>query len=75
MRKPVHTYDRAGVTRYVANMGLAVPNIIRLGTLTNGPFTRDTIRFYGFYEYTGWSGFLRKVLMGIKARINDGKAS
>lgn len=59
------------MTQYVANMGVALPNIIRLGQMTSGPYTRDTIRFYGYHEYTGWSGFLRKVLMGIKARLSN----
>ena len=56
---------------YVKNMFITIPKIIKLGTMSDKKtYTKETIRFYGYFEETGFKGFFRKVLMGIKARIN-----
>lgn len=32
--------------------------------------TTDALHFYGYYEYTGWKGFFRKVRLGIKHHVH-----
>ncbi|QDP64153.1 MAG: hypothetical protein Unbinned2250contig1000_12 [Prokaryotic dsDNA virus sp.] len=57
---------------YTKNMFHTIPKIIKLGTLSDHrTYTKETIRYFGFYEDTGFKGFFRKVLMGIKAKINE----
>tara|TARA_R110000751_G_scaffold217509_2_gene320549 strand:+ start:301 stop:486 length:186 start_codon:yes stop_codon:yes gene_type:complete len=57
--------------QYVKNMFITIPKIIQLGNIPEKrTYTKETIRFYGFFEETGFKGFFRKVYMGIKARIN-----
>jgi len=52
-------------------MFITVPKIIKLGTMSDSKtYTKETIRFYGYYEETGFKGFFKKVYMGIKARFN-----
>lgn len=51
-------------------MAKAIPNIITLGRMAPRSYDADTSVFYGFYEYSGFTGFFRKVYMGIKMRIN-----
>lgn len=56
---------------YVKNMFITVPKIIKLGNMSDSKtYTKETIRFFGYFEDTGFKGFFRKVYMGIKARIN-----
>lgn len=56
---------------YVKNMFITIPKIIKLGTLNDSKtYTKETIRFYGYFEETGFKGFFKKLVMGIKARIN-----
>ena len=53
------------------NMFETIPKIIKLGTMSDKKtYTKQTIRFYGYFEETGFTGFFRKVVMGIKARFN-----
>ena len=57
--------------QYVKNMFITIPKIIKLGNMSDHrTYTKETIRFYGYYEETGFKGFFRKLFMGIKARIN-----
>ena len=52
-------------------MFITIPKIIKLGTMSDHKtYTKETIRFYGYFEETGFSGFFKKVYMGIKARFN-----
>ena len=56
---------------YIKNMFITIPKIIKLGTMSDHKtYTKETIRFYGYFEETGFTGFFRKVVMGIKARFN-----
>jgi len=57
--------------RKVNAYGPVVLAAIRVGAkATRVPTTRGLI-FYGYYEYTGWSGFWRKAWLGIQHRINE----
>lgn len=56
---------------YMKNMFETIPKIIKLGTMSDKKtYTKETIRFYGYFEETGFTGFFKKVYMGIKARFN-----
>jgi len=56
---------------YINKMFSTVPKIIKLGTLSDSKtYTKETIRFYGYYEETGFKGFFKKLYMGIKS-YND----
>tara|TARA_R110000822_G_scaffold764_11_gene3426 strand:+ start:913 stop:1098 length:186 start_codon:yes stop_codon:yes gene_type:complete len=57
---------------YTKNMFHTIPKIIKLGNVSEKrTYTNETIRFYGYFENTGFKGFFSKVWMGIKARINE----
>mgnify|MGYP003151397772 CR=1 FL=1 len=47
-----------------------IPRVIELGKHNTGVKTTDALHFYGYYEYTGWRGFFRKVRLGIKQRTH-----
>ena len=56
---------------YIKNMFITIPKIIKLGTMSDKKtYTKETIRFYGYFEETGFTGFFKKVYMGIKAKFN-----
>lgn len=70
MRKRGTDNHGGGIGNYSRNMAKAIPNIITLGRMAPRSYDADTSVFYGFYEYSGFTGFFRKVYMGIKMRIN-----
>tara|TARA_R110000744_G_scaffold45241_2_gene100469 strand:- start:194 stop:379 length:186 start_codon:yes stop_codon:yes gene_type:complete len=56
---------------YIKNMFITVPKIIKLGTMSEKrTYTKQTIRYYGYFEDTGFKGFFRKLYMGIKSYTN-----
>lgn len=70
MRKRSSDNHRGGIGNYARNLATAIPNILRLGRLAPRSYDEDTSVFYGFYEYSGFTGFFRKVYIGIKMRRN-----
>jgi len=56
--------------KYINNVGKSLPYTLKLAQ--NREIIKDnySLILYGFYQYTGFKGFWRKVLQGIKARKN-----
>jgi|TARA_R100000482_G_scaffold74757_1_gene28770 hypothetical protein len=59
--------------QYLNKVGETIPNTLKLAQ--NNEVIKDTytLQLYGYYEYTGWRGFFKKISQGIKARKNGRK--
>jgi len=56
--------------RRIAEFSKAIPRVIEMGRHNTDLKTTDALHFYGYYEYTGWKGFFRKVRLGIKHHVH-----
>jgi hypothetical protein len=55
---------------YMDAVGKSIPNTLKMAQEREVIKGKDTLMLYGFYEYTGFSDFFKKVRQGIKARKN-----
>ncbi len=55
----------------VNKYGSIITSAIKLGQLNKQSISTDDLVFYGYYEYTGFKKFWRKVRMALKIRINE----
>jgi hypothetical protein len=53
--------------KYIDNVGKSIPNVLKMAQ--NSEVIKDdySLVLYGYYEYTGFRGFFKKVKQGIKA--------
>ncbi len=53
--------------QYIDNVGKSIPNVLKMAQ--NSEVIKDdySLVLYGYYEYTGFRGFFKKVKQGIKA--------
>ena len=58
---------------YINKVGETIPNTIRIAQKVEVIKDTYTLQLYGYYEYTGWRGFFKKISQGIKARKNGRK--
>ena len=56
--------------QYIDNVGKSIPYTLKLAQ--NREIIKDTysLILYGYFEYTGFKGFWKKIKQGIKARKN-----
>ena len=55
----------------VNKYGPVVISTIKLGQLHKEIKTTDDLVFYGYYEYTGFKNFWKKLRMSIKIKSNE----
>ncbi len=53
---------------FINAVGESIPNTLKIGEQREVIKDNYTLRFFGFYEYTGFSNFFKKVWQGVKAR-------
>jgi|TARA_R110000772_G_scaffold36937_2_gene88039 hypothetical protein len=55
---------------YINKVGQSIPNVLRVAQSKEVILNKNSLILYGYYEDTGFRGFFRKILQGIKARNN-----
>ena len=55
----------------VNKYGSVITAAIKLGQLNKQTNTTDDLVFYGYYEYTGFKNFWKKLRMAIKIKSNE----
>ncbi len=53
---------------YINKVGQSIPNVLRMAQTKEVIEDKNSLILYGYYEDTGFRGFLRKIIQGIKAR-------
>jgi len=53
---------------YINKVGESIPNTLKISQRSECITDQNTLFFFGFFEYTGFRGFFKKVQQGIKAR-------
>jgi len=53
--------------QYIDNVGKSIPNVLKMAQNTEVIKDDYSLVLYGYYEYTGFKGFFKKVKQGIKA--------
>ena len=53
--------------KYIDNVGKSIPNVLKMAQNTEVIKDNNSLVLYGYYEYTGFKGFFKKVKQGIKA--------
>ena len=53
---------------YIDNVGYTIMPMLRMARRNTVIKDTYTLQLYGFYEYTGLRGMLKKIRYGIKAR-------
>jgi len=56
--------------QYINNVGKSMPYTLKLAQEREVIKDNYSLILYGYFEYTGFKGFWRKVKQGIKARNN-----
>ena len=55
---------------YINKVGQSIPHVLRMAQTKEFIEDKNSLILYGYYEDTGFRGFFRKILQGIKARTN-----
>lgn len=53
---------------YINKVGQSIPNVLRMAQTKEVIEDKNSLILYGYYEDTGFRGFFRKIIQGIKAR-------
>ena len=53
---------------YINKVGQSIPHVLRMAQTKEFIEDKNSLILYGYYEDTGFRGFLRKIIQGIKAR-------
>mgnify|MGYP003657262286 CR=1 FL=1 len=53
--------------KYIDNVGKSIPYSLRMAQEREIIKDNNSLVLYGYYEYTGFKGFFKKVKQGIKA--------
>jgi hypothetical protein len=53
--------------KYIDNVGKSIPNVLKMAQNTEVIKDDYSLVLYGYYEYTGFKGFFKKVKQGIKS--------
>ena len=56
--------------QYIDNVGKSMPYTLKLAQQREVIKNNYSLILYGYFEYTGFKGFWKKVKQGIKARNN-----
>ena len=55
---------------YINKVGESIPSVLRVAQTKEVIQDKNSLILYGYYEDTGFRGFFRKIIQGIKARTN-----
>jgi len=56
--------------QYINKVGKSIPKVLRVAQSNEIIQNKNSLILYGYYEDTGFRGFLKKIKQGLKARTN-----